>query len=143
MFSNSGNLEIFFNESQTWLLPLVVLRTVHVPALPGESAARISNVAGSAVDSGNRTSGRPLPVFSPVAAPFSCTPTWLFFFSRTTVPSSISNSPWSFKHLTCRRAEERKGSCDCLQLREGWGPPGGVLLVSPGCRDSLVASCPA
>lgn len=26
--------------------------------------------------------------------------TWLFFFSRITVPSSISNSPWSFRHLT-------------------------------------------
>lgn len=28
--------------------------------------------------------------------------TWLFFLSRITVPSSISNSPWSFKHLTYR-----------------------------------------
>lgn len=39
-------------------------------------------------------------VGSRIISRLSC-PTWLFFLSRITVPSSISNSPWSFKHLTC------------------------------------------
>lgn len=36
--------------------------------------------------------------------------TWLFFFSRMTVPSSISNSPWSFRHLTWKTVSQSESS---------------------------------
>lgn len=69
--------------------------------------------------------------------------TWLFFFSRTTVPSSISNSPWSFRHLTCGRVGEGEGRGHVTAFNHGGHHEEGAPLVSPGCRDSLVASCPA
>lgn len=141
-FRDGGIWGFFFSKKPevVALLP-AVLRTARAPGHPGESAARISSAAGSAVDRGDGRQDDHFLFFSPEAAPSSCSLTWLFFLSRTTVPSSISNSPWSFRHLTCGRVGEGQGSCDCFQSRGHHQE--GAPMVSPGCRDSLVASCPA
>lgn len=86
-------------------------------------------------------------VGSGISSLLSC-PTWLFFLSRITVPSSISNSPWSFKHLTCgvrwRHPVIIGGKTNMTVSPGAWEHPEPSRGVHwPQYRDSSGASCPA